>query len=57
MLNLLVPLVGIMNIMKINQYQNPIKNIYGCRMWFNGLKYTKTCYSFHLKQNVKIKNI
>jgi hypothetical protein len=24
------------------------------RMWFNGLKYIKTCSSFHMKQNVEI---
>ncbi len=29
-------LVGIMNIMKINQYQIH-QEMYGCRVWFNGL--------------------
>jgi hypothetical protein len=52
MLNLVLPLVGIMNIVKINQYQIHY-NIYGYRLWFNGFKYTKVC-SFHMKQNNEI---
>jgi hypothetical protein len=56
MLNLLLPFGGIMNIVKLINIKSN-KKMYGCKMWFNGLKYTKTCYSFHLKQNVQIKNI
>jgi hypothetical protein len=55
MLNSILPLVGIVKIteiMKINKYQIQ-ENNYGCRVWFSGLKYTKT-RSFHMKQNVEI---
>jgi hypothetical protein len=55
MLNSMLPLVGnmkITKIMRINQYQIQESN-YGCRVWFSGLKYTKTC-SFHMKQNIEI---
>jgi hypothetical protein len=41
MLNLVLPLVEITNIMEINEYQIH-KEMYGYRMWFNSLKYTKT---------------
>jgi len=44
-----VTLVGIMNIIKINQYQTHLKNYNGYRMWFNGLNYTKT-FSFHMEK-------
>jgi hypothetical protein len=53
-LNSMLPLVGIMNILKINQCQIYFK-MYGYKMWFNNLKYTKTCCFFHMKQNVKFK--
>jgi hypothetical protein len=49
MLNSMLPLVGIMNIIKINQYQTHLKNYNGYRMWFNGLNYTKT-FSFHMEK-------
>jgi hypothetical protein len=49
MLNSMLPLVGIMNIIKINQYQTHLKNYNGYRMWFNGLNYTKT-FSFHVEK-------
>jgi len=51
MLNLVLPLVGVMNIIKINQWKIHLK-MYGYKVWFNGLKYTKTC-SFPMKQNIK----
>jgi hypothetical protein len=38
MLNSMLLLVGIMNIMKTNQYQIHLQ-MYGYRMWFNDLKY------------------
>jgi hypothetical protein len=55
MLNSMLPLVGIMKItkiMRIIQYQIQEKT-FGCKVWFSGLKYTKTCF-FHMKQNVEI---
>jgi hypothetical protein len=39
MLNLVLSLVGVMNNMKINQYQIH-QIIYGYRMWFNVFNYT-----------------
>jgi hypothetical protein len=41
MLNLVLPVVGIMNIMNINQYQIHY-GMYGYNVWFNGFKCTKT---------------
>jgi hypothetical protein len=29
--------------------------MYGYIVWCNGLKYTKTCCSFYMKQNLKLK--
>jgi hypothetical protein len=43
------------NVMKINQYQIDYK-LYGYKIKFNNLKYTKTC-SFHIKQNDTSKKI
>jgi hypothetical protein len=34
-------------------YQNSIR-MYGYKMWFNGLGYIKTYYSFHMKPNVDL---
>ncbi len=56
MLNLVLPLVGLMNIMKINQYQIHW-GMYGYRMEFTGLKYIKTnilfLQNFALLQKIK----
>jgi hypothetical protein len=52
-LNSMLPLVGIMNIMKINWYEIYWAMYHGNKVWFNGLEYTKTC-SIDLKQNVEI---
>jgi len=41
-LNSMFQIVGIMNIMKINE-RKINQRIYECRIWFNDLKYIKTC--------------
>jgi hypothetical protein len=48
----MVPLVGIMNIMKIKQCQIHWK-IYEYKVWFTILKCIKTCCSFQMKPNFK----
>jgi hypothetical protein len=47
----MLPLVGIVNIMKIKQYQIHEK-MYRYRVWCNRLKCNKTCY-FLMKPNVE----
>jgi hypothetical protein len=41
-LNSMLQIVGIMNIMKINEHKIN-QRIYEYRIWFNDLKYIKTC--------------
>jgi hypothetical protein len=48
MLNFVLPLIGIMNIMKINQYEIH-KKCMDIKLWFIRLKHTKTWSSFHMK--------
>ncbi len=52
-LNSMLRIVGIMNIMKINEHKIN-QRIYECKIWFNGLKYIKTC-SFIWNKMLKFK--
>jgi hypothetical protein len=52
MLNLVLSLVGIMNIMKISHIKS-IKKCVDAKLNLNGFKYIKAC-SLHMKQIVEI---